>query len=93
EYVQLLEKQKGKPFDMKSSLIASIANYIFSLVFGYRLPHESPQMSVIIQAISSFPKLFDQTGLFLIPGMFTFFKIAGLSPEFTDMIALNKFFR
>ncbi|GFT99347.1 cytochrome P450 18a1 [Nephila pilipes] len=93
EYVQLLEKQKGKPFDPKSPLIASIANNIFSLIFGYRLPHESPQMSVIIQAISSFPKLFDQTGLFLIPGMFTFFKIAGLSPEFTDMIAFNNFFR
>ncbi|GFT51901.1 cytochrome P450 18a1 [Nephila pilipes] len=93
EYVQLLEKQNGKPFDPKSPLIASIANNIFSLIFGYRLPHESPQMSVIIKALYSFPKLFNQTGLFLIPGLFTFFKIAGLSPEFTDMIAFNNFFR
>ncbi|GFT77162.1 hypothetical protein NPIL_369991 [Nephila pilipes] len=93
EYVQLLEKQKGKPFDPKSPLIASIANNIFSLIFGYRLPHESPQMSVIIKALYSFPKLFNQTSFFLIPGMFTFFKITGLSPEFTDMIAFNNVFR
>ncbi|GFT57012.1 cytochrome P450 2J5 [Nephila pilipes] len=50
-------------------------------------------MSVIIKALYSFPKLFNQTSLFLIPGMFTFFKITGLSPEFTDMIAFNNVFR
>ncbi|GFT99345.1 cytochrome P450 2C8 [Nephila pilipes] len=93
EYVQLLEKQKGEPFEPKLSLIASIANNISSLIFGYRLPLESPQMSVIIQAIYSFPKYFNQTGLFLIPGMFTFFKITGLNQGMTEFTAFNNLFR
>ncbi|GFU42307.1 vitamin D 25-hydroxylase [Trichonephila clavipes] len=93
EFVQLLEKQKEKPFNPKDSLIASIANNVFSLVFGYRLPHESTKMSVIIQALHSFPGFFDQAGLFGIPGLLLFFKITGLSQGLKDMIAFNNLLR
>lgn len=93
EFVQLLRKQKGAPFYPKASLIASVANNVFSLVFGYRLPHGSSKMAIIIQGLFSFPKLFDQTSLFLIPGVLSFFKITGLSSDLRDIAAFNNLFR
>ncbi|GIY20259.1 hypothetical protein CEXT_452901 [Caerostris extrusa] len=65
-FIHHLEKQRGEPHNVKSALIASICNNVFSLIFGYNLTPDHPKMTIIRNLLISFPEVFRQTGLLLL---------------------------
>ncbi|GIX83514.1 hypothetical protein CEXT_112291 [Caerostris extrusa] len=74
-FIRQLEKQKGEPCNVQPALSASLCNSMFSLIFGYHLTPDHPKMTIIRNLLTSFPKVFRQTGLHcLIPTIIGFFK-------------------
>ncbi|GIY56257.1 vitamin D 25-hydroxylase [Caerostris darwini] len=95
-FIRQLEKQKGEPCNVQPALSASLCNNMFSLIFGYHLTPDHPKMTIIRNLLTSFPKVFRQTGLHcLIPTMIGFFQKMGINfnSDIEDILIANLFIR
>lgn len=97
DFVQVLEKSGGTPFNFQPTLVSSVSNNIATLIFGERLPYDHPKRKVLSDCLITLVKNSQRLlVLSLSTVLFNFCRLLGNSSilEFErNIVCLNKFIK